>query len=671
MAKASNGSTVEFPSEKTVVNSIGMRLARIEAGTFTMGGCRTPLPEELTDGRPHRANGDYDERPAHQVSFSRPFYLGVYEVTNAQYEQFDPEHRKLRGKLGFSKGDDEAAVFVSWHEAAAFCRWLSEKEGLPYRLPTEAEWAYACRAGTDTHFHTGDALPEAFHKNVRESWFPDAARSDEEAEVVPLTVGQTPPNAWGLYDMHGNVEEWCADWYGPYEAGAQTDPVGRADGDYRVTRGGSHSTLLYYLRSANRMGALPEDKTWLIGFRVALGEMPTTKPLPVPAPRLWQRHVRQEIPPDVTQGPDADVPYFGGPRKYVKVAPDAWGPLFPNHNHDTALAACANGDLLALWYTCVTEPGRELEVAASRLRYGEVEWEAADLFWGAPDRNDHAPALWSDGQGTLYHFNGMSAAATWGPLATILRTSKDNGVTWSRARLIMPEHKNRQMPVQTVFRAQDGTIVLPCDAVSVGRGGTALWMSRDNGETWADPGGTIAGIHGAAVQLEDGRLMALGRGDNIGDRMPKSVSADMGKTWDHMPSAFPPVSAGQRCVLLRLREGPILLVSFTEGRREPTYMPITDASGKERMVTGLYGALSFDEGETWPCRRLISDDGVGTEVETMDGRLFTMGFSTAEPGGYLSVCQGLNSVIHLISSRQHYAFNLAWLRTPAPAEPVR
>ncbi len=196
--------------------------------------------------------------------------MAATEVTNAQYEQFDPEHRELRGKLGFSKQDDEAVVFVRWHDAVKFCEWLSKKEDKSYRLPTEAEWEHACRAGTTTAYHTGDSLPKEFHKNARISWFPDPSRSRKNAEPVPLTVGRTIPNPWGLFDMHGNVEEWCCDWYGPCARAAQTDPVGRVGGDFKVTRGGSHSTEMLFLRSANRLATLPEDKSWLIGFRIVL-----------------------------------------------------------------------------------------------------------------------------------------------------------------------------------------------------------------------------------------------------------------------------------------------------------------------------------------------------------------------------------------------------------------
>ena len=667
--------------DKTFTNSIGMQFVRIEPGTFMMGSEKANLADELIAGKEYLRDGDWDEQPVHQVTLSTPFYIGIFQVTNAQYEEFQSDHSELRGKLGFSQDDDEAVVFVDWHDATRFCEWLSKKEGLPYRLPTEAEWEYACRAGTTTHFHIGDTLPDEYHKNVGESWYPDAGRSQGAAEIVPLHVGKTTPNPWGIYDMHGNVEEWCQDWYGPYESNPKIDPVGRKEGLYRVTRGGSHSTLLCYLRSANRMGAVPEDKHWYIGFRVVCGEIPEAAThFPAPKVTLWAQNVKQVT--QTEQSVPTTVPSFAEPIPFVRIPDGSNGPLYSAHNHVPAIVECPNGDMFAAWYSCVTERGRELTLAASRLRHGASEWEVAEPFWGPPDRNNHATSLWRNENGRIYHFNGLSAAATWGPLALVMRYSDDNCATWSKPRFISPEHRLRHMPIASVFRRQNGSILLACDAVTGGNGGTAIWLSDDDGETWYDPGagqpipefaagksgGWIAGIHAAVVELSDGRLLAYGRGDTIDGRMPKSISEDGGKTWHYSASPFPVVSGGQRCVFLRLQEGPIFLASFTGSRKTPETMPIVDASGKERLVTGLLGALSYDDGETWSHIRLISDDGPDREIETMDGRPFTMGLNSAEPGGYLAVCQGQNGVVHLISSKQHYRFNYAWLKEPPPSE---
>ena len=128
-----------LPEGKEYINSIGMKFVRIESGSFSMGKDETPLPMDIA-AYDWRVQGDFDEHPAHEVTITEAFRMGVCEVTNAQYEQFDPEHAKLRGKLHFSKADDEAVVFVSWYDAVRFCEWLSKKEGLPYRLPTEADW---------------------------------------------------------------------------------------------------------------------------------------------------------------------------------------------------------------------------------------------------------------------------------------------------------------------------------------------------------------------------------------------------------------------------------------------------------------------------------------------------------------------------------------------------
>ena len=140
---------------QTYTNSIGMQFVRIEPGTFHMGSKDAGLSDALTAGKAYLSDGDWDEQPGHQVTLTTPFYIGIFQVTNAQYEEFQPAHKELRGKLGFSQDDTEAVVFIDWHEATRFCEWLSEKEGLPYRLPTEAEWEYVCRAGDNNPFPHG------------------------------------------------------------------------------------------------------------------------------------------------------------------------------------------------------------------------------------------------------------------------------------------------------------------------------------------------------------------------------------------------------------------------------------------------------------------------------------------------------------------------------------
>jgi len=633
----------EKPSGKIYENFIGIKFVRIEPGQFRMGFQGKPLQDKLLSRKGTFADGDFDEHPAHPVRISEPFYMGMYEVTNAQYERFDSAHKEFRGRFGYSQADNEAVLFVSWKEAAGFCRWLSKKEKLPYRLPTEAEWEYACRAGSSSPFYTGDVLPEGFVKGPKDS----------------LSVGKSPPNKWGLYDMHGNVEEWCRDWYGPYDRRLQVDPVGRVGGEFKVTRGGSHSTVAYYLRSANRSGTIPQDKHWLIGFRVVIAEPPDSEPLPLPESPRVQRDVGQEVPADIQKAPDKSKPYFKGPRLFIQIGDDAEGPLFSEHNHFTALTECDNGDLLAAWFTCISEGTRELAIAASRLRYGNEQWDEASPFWDAPDRNDHTNAFWNDGRGTLYHFNGLGVIKR--SLAMVLRKSKDNGRTWSKAQFVFSEHGVRaNKVVESVFRAQDGRVIVPFD----GRGGSVIAISRDEGKTWTDPGGNIRGTHAGVVQLRDGRLLAFGRHGAIDGKMPQSISSDMGKSWSYRASDFQPIHAGRRVALMRLKQGPLFFASFCNN------MKIKDFTGKERPVSGLFAAVSMDEGKTWPYRRLVTDDGQGRFIETMDGDPIIMDRRNAEPVGYLSVCQTPDGVIQLLTSRQHYAFNLAWLKTlPASAPP--
>ena len=629
-------------------NSLGMTLVRIEPGEFEMG----------STGK----EADADEQPVHRVRITEPFHMSATEVTNAQFERFDPQHKLLRCKRRISCNDDEAVVYVSWEDAMAFCEWLSAREDAAYRLPTEAEWEYACRAGTQTPYHTGEALPEKYEKAPEFSWDP---------EPVDLTVGQTPPNEWGLHDMHGNVEEWCLDWYGPYPAEEQRDPVGYATGLCRVTRGGSHNTEGRYLRSANRMGTLPEDRHWLIGFRVVRAEMPSGQPRATREKKPWQRDVSQR---DFEWRQAGSEPFFRTPIPFVIEPEPAENEPFYPHNHCPSIVWCGNGDLLAIWFSTISEKGREMTILGSRLRAGAETWEPSSEFFKAPDRNMTGSSLFNGGSGTLYHFNGLEAGAGWANLALVLRTSTDNGASWSAPRLINAEHQRRNQVIDGTSMTAAGVMLQPCDAVYSGHGGTAVHVSRDGGITWQEPGarspralfdagnsgGTIAGIHAGVAELKDGRLLAFGRGDTIAGHMPVSVSKDLGRTWTHSPSPFPAISSGQRLVLMRLHEGPLFFASFTCPHDEEQGMQFRDENGEAFTGYGLYGAVSYDEGETWPVRRLLTP-GEGEFSTRGHTRRFQADASHAEPRGYLAATQPPDTTIHLISSGLHYRFNLAWL----------
>lgn len=615
-----------------------VKTVEIPAGSFYMG----------SDG----VGENYDEAPVHKVNISKPFRMGITEVTNAQYEVFHPEHRTLRGKNNVSTEDDDAVVNVSYQDALDFCVWLSEKEGKNYRLPTEAEWEYACRAGTYTLYYTGDGLASSMRRNQM------IAR---DYKPVSLKVGQTPPNAFGLYDMHGNVEEWCMDWYAPYSAEEQTDPLGPVEGEFKVTRGGSHHTPDEYLRSANRMAMIPEDKHSLTGFRVV--ECDDV----IPSVRL-----------------DLTKPLFMEPLVYVHPPVSGSNVPFYKHNHQPSVAWCDNGDLLAVWFSADAENGRGMVVLSSRLHQGATEWTPAELFYKVPDRNMTGSALFNDGKGKLFHFNGVEAAGDWQNLMMVMRTSTDNGFSWSKSRIIAPEHSKRHQVVSGTSMTPEGWMIQVCDAGPGSHDGAAVHISKDGGESWADPwdgapmpefknggkGTTIAGIHAGVVALKNGHWLALGRGNSLeGENgkkmMPMSISKDKGKTWEYHLSPFPAIDGGQRLVLMRLKEGPLLLVSFTDHpqrtRKTDRGMEFTDRNGNTFRGYGMYAALSYDEGKTWPIKKLITD---GKERHLNGGAwtgYFSMDETHAEPRGYLAGTQTSDHVIHILSSRIHYRFNLAWL----------
>ena len=252
--------TPAAPAE--ITNSIGMKLKLLKPGRFTMGS-----PEE--------EEGRYDNQgPQHEVEITKTFYMGTYPVTMGQFAAFvtDDGYQTDAEKDGtggyglnlatakgeqkpeytwrhhsFNQGDDHPVVLVSWNDATAFCAWLSNKEGKTYELPTEAEWEYACRAGTTTRFWCGDKDASLQgNANVADASFKEkcpghdgVAWADGYAFTSP--VGSFKPNPWGLYDMGGNVWQWCADDYGPYQEGNIKDPIHKESTNGRVVRGGAWS----------------------------------------------------------------------------------------------------------------------------------------------------------------------------------------------------------------------------------------------------------------------------------------------------------------------------------------------------------------------------------------------------------------------------------------------
>jgi len=274
----------QLASGDPIVNSVGMVLVPIPAGEFQMGS-----PD--SDGE-----AEDKEKPQHLVKITKPFYLSVHVVTQQQYEKVMGV-RPWQGEDNVQDGPDYPAVHVSSIDAIEFCLKLSEQEGIPenqmcylgiiegfnmgrklpsdylsrtgYRLPTEAEWEYACRAGTTTVYSFGDDAS----KLGEHAWY--RKNTLDIGEEYAHRVGQKLPNPWGLYDMHGNVDEWCQDWYKPYGSEkALIDPMGPAGSEFflpllRVLRGGPFEWPPRSARSASRGDTPSPNSLSSIGFRVA------------------------------------------------------------------------------------------------------------------------------------------------------------------------------------------------------------------------------------------------------------------------------------------------------------------------------------------------------------------------------------------------------------------
>jgi len=623
-----------LPSGENYTNSVGIGFVRIKGGTFRMGRVNAadnvegidPGYSFVVDG------GDWDEKPVHKVKIRGAFYISETEVTAEQYRQFDPTF----AGSGY-------AVGVNWHEAAAFAKWLSQQEGKPYRLPTEAEWEYVCRAGTTSLFWSGSAAPKA-----------GAA------------------NPWGVKNMHGLPREWVLDWHGTYLPDSQVDPVGPAIGMIKVVRGGGDA---YNARSASRQALPPESGARSgfgdIGFRLVLGEMPGTSPAHVVP---WPQECIKQTTEVVRPRPNRDIPYYN--RRNAMVIPpendqDDIGPIVGVHGavlahcHSPGFVAMPNGDLLAVYFsssTARTESESNATFVQARLRYGSEQWDMPDVIVDFANMNDQSPLLWND-SGTIRFFAGGRGWPNNIPFKWC--ASDDNGATWSEFKLpyISGEvGKYTPQPITSAFRDPDGNIYFNMD----GSGAHSfLWRSSDEGKTWVDMGGRTNGRHSAIRPLLNGEgkfagtLLCLGtkKGMFADNWMQQNISRDWGKTWEaKTKSPFPYLSSNQRGHLSRLASGKLLFVSdhqAREGQQPPGY-----------TKRGCLVAISLDEGQSWHVKtlpntlphegRVITPKRKWTSAGHLDGTV-----------GYVTVAQTADGIIHVLTTMnqpcQHFEFNEAWI----------
>jgi sulfatase modifying factor 1 len=303
-------------SQETIQNVLDMKFALIPAGEFMMGNDASvaSLASAYPQYERTRLQELGDEAPVHKVSISHAFYLGQHEVTVGQFRRFladsgyQPESeadgtggygynpaydpaKSVRGDAfegrdrkyswrnpGFQQGEDHPVVNVTWNDAVAMCQWLSKVEGKRYRLPTEAEWEYAARAGTRTQYYTGDdpqsllSAANVFDTDAAKNWarWQTYALAGSDGFAFTSPVGSFAPNAFGLYDVHGNAWEWTADWHDDhyYANSPAVDPQGPTSGSVRVRRGGSWHTWTFYARSSYRNWNAPDTRYTLVGMRL-------------------------------------------------------------------------------------------------------------------------------------------------------------------------------------------------------------------------------------------------------------------------------------------------------------------------------------------------------------------------------------------------------------------
>lgn len=613
------GSFPMVEKEQEFINSLGMRMVPVEPHEYRRGG--------------GSAEFHPDSLPTHICNITKRYFIADEPVKQNVFEQF---YQEVYGRSSDTTSYRGYVLGVSWYEAAEFCKWLSAKEGFFYRLPTEAEWEAAARMSTE------------------------------------LDIDR-------MCDTH--IREWCFDWYNTYSDMDQDDPAGPDTGLCKVIRGG-------YLDNPKRYNEHCLDLWWraalppnyrhyhedtnnsfgrhIVGLRVACGQMPVTDGKQPTS--LFSMDVHQ-LAPDLTQGPDASVPYFRK-RHIFPTPPDnspneellmtGLNPSFRHHHHSPALTICPNGDLIYSIYSSYKEYDAEVGLAGARLRKGCDQWELPDIWLNPVGVNDHAPNLFTDIDGTIYHFWGWQQLDYSFPFQYVYST--DNGATWSTVHFPFFKDKAERVvrqPINSCIRTEDGTFFMAADAAF--EPGSVLWRSKDNMQTWENPLGRTAGRHSTCVELNDGSILAMGgKNSAIDGYMPGAISKDGGDTWEVFKTPFPMQHSGQRPSIIRLQSGKLFMCGDFQNKKG---QKPEDVEG-----WGSYGAWSEDDGKTWTIKKLW-----GTQPQKKSAHEFG-GHSTL---GY-SVCrQSKDGMIHLVTSNNrpllHFEFNEAWLMNhedEAPAEEI-
>jgi formylglycine-generating enzyme required for sulfatase activity len=623
-----------------VMNSVDIIMRRVPAGHFRMGQTGKTDPARFKQSS-MVTEGDYDEHPAHDVTISADFFMSETEITVEQFQKF-------RYDIFDNGGDGPSVTGISWDEATAYCAWLSKKEKKSYRLPTEAEWEYAARAGSTGNFPDGDEPPPA-----------------------------DKPNAFGLTGMHSGALEWVSDWYGPYVFDAQTDPVGPASGWGHVVRGGGilgvrgkdlNSTAPFYRRSANRASAPAAfHGQHRIGFRIVMAPLPKTEPAAVEPPFATQAVKQTGLP--VTSGPDAKTPYFVRrpvlPIPPENMLPDAirasgMEPGMLGHNHSAGLTVAPNGDLFFIAFSADTPHTEYLPntlFIAARRRYGAQEWDPPSVFMDFADVNDQSALLTTDGKDIWFFGGGIGLPGV--PFR--FTKSSDNGATWTPLvlpQMLPPVGGWSPQPIEHAFRTKDGALNVAVDGVG---GESRLLATRDNGVTWRDAGGGSAGRHTVFVTLKDGSILGIGgKNTNIDGFMPQALSHDGGKTWTVTKTPFPALGSNQRPALVRLASGRLFFASdWQERDNKPQPAGVTQR--------GVFVALSDDDGKTWKIKTLPGSlPHEGAVFRDRPEALWTRFGHNDGTLGYAVATQGPDGLIHLVSSMTHPSMEYELKRGSGP-----